>query len=175
VYDTTALAKDPNYKVLIKRRDHVDEGHRGRRAAAHDSLLAPQDLGYSWSKMLRFDNIQFNSGGTFKLCFCDSTLTGNRCKSEKDFTVEVGKIHASGVSCLIAKPELQKVSCATQAHGGYRCYNHLSEAPMPKPPLIGPLGTKDGITTVWGPEKAEALYKPEEDGGLYVSGFQSTR
>merc|ERR1712216_475085 len=55
-------------------------------------------------KLLRFKGITFASGGTFKLCFCDSSLLGgsSACKSEADYSVEVGTIHASGVSCLIA-------------------------------------------------------------------------
>merc|ERR1712216_917706 len=81
--------------------------------------------------------VQFKSGGTFKLCFCDASLTKDGvCMTEKDYKIEVGTIHASGVSCLIADPKLQRVSCTPQAHGGLRCYEHM-DAPMPVAPQIG--------------------------------------
>merc|ERR1712118_69977 len=79
----------------------------------------------------------FKSGGTFKLCFCDSSLLADGvCMTEKDYKIEVGTIHASGVSCLIADPKLQRVSCPPQAHGGLRCYEHM-DAPTPEAPQIG--------------------------------------
>ena len=42
--------------------------------------------------MLRFKPIQFKSGGTFKLCFCDSTIlgSGSVCSTERDYKIEVG-------------------------------------------------------------------------------------
>ena len=48
----------------------------------------------------------------YKLCFCDASLVGGKCESEADYSVEVGTIHASGVSCLIQRPELQRVRSA---------------------------------------------------------------
>merc|ERR1711964_62677 len=76
------------------------------------------------------------SGGTFKLCFCDSVLNGAPCRTEADYSVEVGTIHASGVSCLVSKPNLQRVACTDQMWGGLRCYSHLATPPKPTPPLL---------------------------------------
>merc|ERR1711988_2582 len=114
-------------------------GEPKRRTEATRSLtLAASDFGFSWNAMLRFKPLQFKSGGTFKLCFCDSSLLkpGSACQTERDYKIEVGTIHASGVSCLIALPQLQRVSCATQYHGGLRCYRHM-DALEPPPPVIG--------------------------------------
>merc|ERR550537_1798972 len=77
---------------------------------------------YSWDQLLRFKPIQISTGGTFKVCFCDSTLLpeGAVCATEKDFSIQVGTIHSSGVSCLLERPALQRVDCVEQRHGGLR-------------------------------------------------------
>lgn len=105
------------------------------------TALPALDIGFSWDKMLRFAPIRFTSGGTFKLCFCDSALltAGRQCRSVEDYAVEVGTVHASGVSCLIGKRELQRADCVAQYHGGLRCYRDRS-APAPAPPALAPLG-----------------------------------
>jgi hypothetical protein len=168
------------------------EGMLGRRLKARRAqglgkrpkerrLLPASDYGFSWDKMLRFKPIQFKSGGTFKLCFCDSSLLGpgEVCSSEKDYKIEIGTLHASGVSCLIANPKLQRVACTDQMHGGLRCYEHLDEAPRPDAPVIGmtDLPVEDivsplSITTMCAfmPEE-EARSDPRCQG---VAGFQST-
>jgi hypothetical protein len=83
-----------------------------------------KDLGYSHGQLLRFEPLTFSTGGTFKLCFCDSALlaAGATCGAAADFSVQVGTIHSSGVSCLLREPKLQKVDCVEQFHGGMRCY-----------------------------------------------------
>jgi len=133
-----ALASDPDYNVMLKRYD-VNQEHLRK---LQTSILEVEDRGFSWDKLLRFKGITFSSGGTFKLCFCDSTLLGGStaCRSEADYSVEVGTIHASGVSCLIAKPELQRVSCVPQfgpAPQSLRCYKQYASPPNPTPPPIG--------------------------------------
>jgi len=98
--------------------------------------LENYDLGFSWEEMLRFQPVQFKSGGTFKLCFCDSErLGGGACNAVTDFAIQVGTIHSSGVSCLVSQPRLQRVSCAEQHHGGMRCYGSV-DAPNPVPPVL---------------------------------------
>lgn len=137
-----SLAQDPDYKVLVKRSD-VNQEHVRR---LQTSILEVQDNGYSWDQMLRFRGITFKSGGTFKLCFCDSSLLAgsSACRSEADYSVEVGTIHASGVSCLIAKPELQRVSCVDQYWGtSLRCYRQYAEPPRPTPPTVGTITSAD--------------------------------
>jgi hypothetical protein len=114
------------------------------------------DLGYSHGQLLRFEPLTFTTGGTFKLCFCDSALLGasQTCSKPADFSVQVGTIHSSGVSCLLQEPKLQRVDCVSQFHGGMRCYGsqpvptidiyELAESvfgPAPTPP------TPEQITT----------------------------
>jgi hypothetical protein len=115
-----------------------------------------KDLGYSHGQLLRFEPLTFTTGGTFKLCFCDSALLGasGTCSKTADFSVQVGTIHSSGVSCLLREPKLQRVDCVPQFHGGMRCYGsqpvptidvyELAESifgPAPAPP------TEEQITT----------------------------
>ncbi len=51
------------------------------------------DLGFSHGQLLRFFPVTFSSGGTFKLCFCDSELLadGKTCMQKQDFSVEVAR------------------------------------------------------------------------------------
>ena len=45
---------------------------------------------WSWNQLLKFNGLKFSSGGTFKLCACDSSLVnGNICRSEADYKIEV--------------------------------------------------------------------------------------
>lgn len=75
--------------------------------------------------LLNFRQIEFSSGGTFKVCYCDSDLLPNNvasCTHHSHFTIEVGKVHASGVTCLIRESRFQRGVCASQTYGGLRCY-----------------------------------------------------
>jgi hypothetical protein len=158
--DTTpaALMMDPSYKVLVKREfmdnnfeypTTVTEATGGATGEEEGAILSVVDYGYSFAKMLRFKDIQFKSGGTFKLCFCDSSLISGPCKTEADYSVQVGTIHSSGVQCLISKPELQRASCVPTYFGGgssLRCYKSPMEAPMPKPPTIGEITRLAGLS-----------------------------
>ena len=87
---------------------------------------------------------------------------------------QVGTVHASGVSCLLGKPELQRASCTPQFHGGLRCYRSI-EAPAPPPPVL----LAEALEQKGGKELLEALstqclFQPEEAGCQVVSGYQST-
>jgi len=166
-----AKLADANYNVLSatpSNVDHVLAPDAPANEECHrrlDTLLDTVDAGYSWDAMLRFTGweaaksptgkdtqMKFSTGGTFKLCFCDSTLSTNvlgkpvSCKSEADYLIEVGKVHSSGVSCLLSQPRLRRASCATQMWGGLRCYADTT-APEPPPPS-GPL-TADAMTGVY--------------------------
>merc|ERR1719198_669229 len=154
--DTTpaALTMDPSYKVLVKR-EFMDNNFEYPTTATEATgggtmpILPVMDYGYSFDKMLRFKDIQFKSGGTFKLCFCDSSLITGPCKTEADYSVQVGTIHSSGVQCLISKPELQRASCVPTYFGGgssLRCYKSPMEAPAPIPPTIGALTALAGLS-----------------------------
>merc|ERR1712078_430580 len=135
-----------------------------RRLAGHKDevmqTLPVMDIGFSWERMLRFGPIQFASGGTFKLCFCDSALAA--CGSVKDYAVEVGTVHASGVSCLLGKPELRRASCTPQFHGGLRCYRAI-EAPTPEPPAyLAQATVMAGKGELLEQLSTYCLYQPEE-------------
>jgi hypothetical protein len=125
--DSLAPAADGSYNLLIKRTDPNDEQ---RRLEGHGANVKED---YSWDKMLRFKPLKIATGGTFKVCFCDSTLLseGSVCSTESDFSIEVGTIHSSGVSCLLERPALQRVSCVEQRWGGLRCYESY-DAPAPQ-------------------------------------------
>jgi len=180
------LAKDDAYTLFVKRTQ-VNDGPGQRRLGDTVDVvtdftgkvtpLPTMDLGFSWDKMLRFAPIRFTSGGTFKLCFCDSALLapGTTCRSVENYAVEVGTVHASGVSCLIGKPELQRASCVPQFHGGLRCYRDLAEAPAPVAPALQPVsaGRQPGDEFM-AALQTYCLYQPEEAGCQLVSGFQST-
>jgi hypothetical protein len=89
-------------------------------------LLAAEDPGISWDEMYRYKDITFSSGGEFKLCFCDSSIlpgVNNICDTPEDYTIEVGKIHATGLQCLLNDPKMTKGTCVQQHHGGLRCYD----------------------------------------------------
>jgi hypothetical protein len=182
------LAVDTHYDLYIKKEDGNDEqagkppGARQLDQKAKSRELMPAvDLGFSWENMLRFKEIQFKSGGTFKLCFCDSSIlpgVGRACASERDYTVEVGMIHASGVSCLISNPMLQRVSCTPQMHGGLRCYSFM-DAPSFEPPMIGITVLPDGEVLTPSSISANCLFMPEEEARANpacqtVAGYQST-
>jgi hypothetical protein len=125
---------DMSYTLMIQRTDPNDGARRQlddeRRTQANTVDM------YSWSKMLRFKSMVFTTGGTFKVCFCDSALLPGKpddfapCAKAADFSVEVGTVHSSGVSCLLEKPALQRVACVEQMYGGLRCYEKYS-APEP--------------------------------------------
>jgi len=116
------LGVDTSYNFLFKSLDqgaparklvHVDweSSHRGNLA------LKP---GVSTRNNLRFTNLGFSSAGTFKVCFCDSALSG-QCESKSDYTIEVGKVHVSGVHCLLSIPKLRRQECYEQYYGGLSC------------------------------------------------------
>lgn len=107
------------------------ERHRGRWATATGfgpvytagegrrlSAVA-RDLGYSWPHLARFAPITARTPGSYRVCLCDSQLRS--CASYKDFLIEVGELHVSGVACLLEHAEFRRDGCAEQYHGGLRC------------------------------------------------------
>merc|ERR1719324_2069115 len=121
------------------------------------------DLGFSHGQLLRFFPVTFSSGGTFKLCFCDSELLadGKTCMQKQDFSVEVGTVHASGISCLLQEASLQRADCAEQALGGTRCYQHY---PLPS---IDVYSHYDGV---YGPPPADPVAEELETYCLMLPG-----
>jgi hypothetical protein len=122
---TGKWTSDPDYKHLVKTGRRLGDLEKmGRRLSADHvrSLLQTPNYGLSWSELLRFDGLTFKQAGTYKVCACDSEISG-KCSSKEDFTVEVGKVHASGLQCLLGKPEFARGSCVKQKYGGLRCYD----------------------------------------------------
>lgn len=82
------------------------------------------DTGLSSGDMLRFSPIDFKQGGSFKVCFCDHKLLPagqEHCLAEKDYSIEIGPVYASGVSCLLAEDRFRRGTCYDQFHGGLAC------------------------------------------------------
>jgi len=101
------------------------DAETGNDPVGHKFNLMPERYGFSYAEKLMFSDIQFTSGGNWKVCFCDSDSFGNvpdPCRSKDNFKIEVGQVHVSGVSCLLTNPELRKHSCVSQYYGGLRCY-----------------------------------------------------
>merc|ERR1719199_2119512 len=114
-----------------------------RRATARGRSLSPSqvrelvagaDPGISWDALLRFEGVEFPSGGEYKLCFCDpSLLASGICSAAEDFRIEVGRVHATGLECLLTNPRMQRGTCVQQMYGGLRCYD--GAAPEIETPL----------------------------------------
>merc|ERR1719191_2286129 len=107
---------------------------RGRSLSSAQvrQLIAGEDPGVSWDKLLRFDAVQFTAGGEFKLCFCDPFLLATGiCSKPSDFKIEIGKVHATGLECLLTNPKMQRGTCVAQKYGGLRCY----DGPAPSTPI----------------------------------------
>merc|ERR1719316_2002825 len=119
-----------DYDLLVKPMDdntrRMQERGRQLQSSHVRQLLSREDPGVSWGEMLRFKDLQFSSGGEFKLCFCDSALlTGANavCNGPEDYTIEVGKIHATGLQCLLSNPKMTRGTCVKQHYDGLRCYD----------------------------------------------------
>lgn len=94
---------------------------------------------FSWKQMLRFAGFKFNSGGTFKVCYCEASMVSTgRCGKEADFKIQVGTVHASGVSCLFDNALFRRYNCHSQLFGGDRCYKNNNSP-----------GTAKGTPTAW--------------------------
>jgi hypothetical protein len=170
-----SLMADAGYQILHQEPPNGPAGRRMMGDEEPAPLLPPMDLGYSWKEILRFKGLTFSTGGTFKLCFCDSTLLGGTatpCLTKKDYAVEVGKVHSSGVSCLLSQPKLQRAACVTMEHGAdpkpLRCYSGIPVPPL-TPPLLASTSVAidqsvKGKTFVPPAGTSAGAYSPEEVG-----------
>jgi hypothetical protein len=80
--------------------------------------------GLSTTEVLRFKPIEFETGGSYKVCFCDSSLLPagqQHCHAESDYDVEVGSLIVSGVSCLLQETDFRRRTCYGMFHGGLAC------------------------------------------------------
>mmetsp|Transcript_51377 Transcript_51377/g.135496 ORF Transcript_51377/g.135496 Transcript_51377/m.135496 type:complete len:937 (-) Transcript_51377:45-2855(-) len=73
----------------------------------------------SSSSALKFAGLRLDTPGTFKVCFCDSDF--GACTTVADYSAEIGTIHASKASCMLAEPRFRDARCYTQYHGGVAC------------------------------------------------------
>jgi len=104
------------------------------------------DAGFSWDKMLRFHEVTFASGGTYKVCLCDNTLDDSAvpCSDNSAYSIEVGTVHSSGLECLIKQSQFQRGTCQKQypylgEDTGIRCYTGSAPtitAPFGRPSLL---------------------------------------
>jgi hypothetical protein len=118
------LAPDANYDFYMK----VIDDNTKRRLEGRQ-LVAAKDMGQSWGQLLRFRGITMTKGGTYKVCFCDSKGTGEHaCHDKADYKVEIGKLHASGLQCLVSDTRFQRGTCQKQFYGGLRCYTDTASA-----------------------------------------------
>jgi hypothetical protein len=73
--------------------------------------------------LLRFAPLVLRVPGTFKACFCDSSIYD--CERRGSYGVTLGEIHVSGVGCLLSVGK-HSGECAQQSGGGLRCYAGLA-------------------------------------------------
>jgi hypothetical protein len=122
-----------DYDLYVKQVDQntrrLQAQGRALTSAQVRRLLTTEDPGISWDTLLRYKDVTFTSGGEFKLCFCDSDLLQELegpnavCDGPEDFTIEVGRVHSTGLQCLLSNPKMVRGECAEQMYGGLRCYD----------------------------------------------------
>jgi hypothetical protein len=151
---------DANYDLLIKVDDQSSpprklESEKMAASADERALLPAMASGYSHAKLLIFPNITFASGGTFKVCFCDSSLLGDQgCMKPEDYGVEVGEVQASGISCLLTNSMFNRKTCVSMGEAGaLRCYS--GTPPDTEPPLYDDVQPSTG--TVGGGGSGDAI------------------
>jgi hypothetical protein len=134
-YESAGLGVSAAYDFLAKDA-----------AVGTKSITIPESI--SSSEVLRFSPVSFtrstSGAGKFKVCFCDSALlSGEACLSEADYSLEVGELYVSGVSCLLADPKYRRGTCYPMYHGGLACSETLSLPPMTTMPASA------GLPTSW--------------------------
>jgi hypothetical protein len=123
----------------------------------------PEDPGTSSPLILRFRGLQFASGGHYKACFCDASLTDGACRKVSNYAVELGQVHVSGVSCLLDMPSFRRGACVEQHHGGLRCHVDTAPDPFVFPPNITTPNPTPMPTAVPSQLSLYCLYGPEEE------------
>jgi hypothetical protein len=127
-FETANLGPSTSYKFLAKAGTTVER-------------MLQDGTGLSSDDILRFMPVSFESGGSYKVCFCDSALlpSGQQyCHAESDYSVEIGELIVSGVSCLLKESDFRRRTCYNMFHGGLMCSDTISY-PMEAPPASGVL------------------------------------
>merc|ERR1712196_7085 len=127
-FENAALGPSTSYKFLAKVGTTVER-------------MLQDGTGLSSEDILRFKPISFESGGYYKVCFCDSALLpkGQQyCHAESDYSVEVGELIVSGVSCLLKESDFRRRTCYNMFHGGLIC-SDTNKYPASAAPATGVL------------------------------------
>lgn len=137
-------------------KDRYERGDLGS-TAAYDFLaksltnagqVVTEASGVSSSEILRFAPVGFTAdAGKYKVCFCDAALLPagqEKCLSESDYSLWVGDLYVSGVSCLLADPKFRRSKCNSMYHGGLACSNEVEY-----PATTGALPPSAGVPTSW--------------------------
>jgi hypothetical protein len=138
----TKSKSDIGYALHFKQVDQCEARRMSTAKPSGRALMETMDFEYSHSKLLRYNGITFTTGGSFKACFCDATLLkpGETCSSPADYSVEVGEVQASGISCLLKDATYSRKTCyEMKPHGGLRCYD--GEGPDTEAPRYNHDGT----------------------------------
>lgn len=128
VEDTRTLGMDADYSLLVKgpytlpARVAPEAAEKASDAvdwaqSVRGSVVSPSGSSTAW--VLRFTSLQLPAG-TFRACFCDSAVAGT-CRSAADFGVDLGKVHVSGIACMLQEPKLRTAECYKQYYGGLSC------------------------------------------------------
>jgi len=121
-----------NYNLYVAEEANAEDD--GATIVQVDEEIIPttnlNDWPFSWDQLLRFPTLSFNTGGTFKVCYCNhARAPGKVCNSVDDFDIEVGLVHSSGVSCLLTDSRFTSADCETHLYGGMRCYSGDTATP----------------------------------------------
>jgi hypothetical protein len=107
-----------------------------------------QGDGLSTANVLRFKPVAFETGGSYKVCFCDSSLLPagqQHCHAESDYDVEVGELIVSGVSCLLQEKDFRRRTCYNMFHGGLACSENIEYPVDNTAPTTGVLPTTQAL------------------------------
>jgi hypothetical protein len=141
VRDEGEIVLGDDFTLARRLQTDSDASWRIRWSERSRRLAATGDLGYSWDRLLRFEPVQLREAGRYRVCFCDYTLsrTGS-CETAEDYSLDVGYVYSSGVTCMLSEERFRKTHCVEQYYGGMRCYD--SEAAEP---YIGPPQDQDEV------------------------------
>lgn len=76
-----------------------------------------------YNNTLQFDNLALR-GGDYKVCMCDSDLLPDyrqRCTEISDYSVEVGHVHVTALSCALVRAQHRILDCEKMSAGGQIC------------------------------------------------------
>jgi hypothetical protein len=139
------LGLDEDYTLLVKAGGAAARAPSPGKASTYDWQASQRghlvgEFEGSAAHVLRFAPVEVEAG-TYKVCFCDTELlaAGQTCSDAEDYSVELGKVHVSGVACLLEEPRLRTAACYGQMYGGLSCSADARQ-PDPAPPEPAPTG-----------------------------------